>query len=244
MVSIGAHMILAINTSTAHTGLALLREDGTVLGEYSVSAGSRHFGNLMPALHFLMFSSKSDIHELTGLVVARGPGSFTGLRVGLSAAKGLCHALDLPVVGVSSLEALASQVPYSSLPVMPVIDSRKGEFFTARFIWSNDQGLLRNSEDVYLKLEDFPALCKEPTLLIGNDFEGQGAPLRGILGSSVLPAPAHLWNLRASAVGFLGLKRLQSKDFDDPRSLDPVYMRPPDIRPNLFPPAQEVEICC
>lgn len=228
-------MILAISTSTLQFGLALLEEDGNVLAEYFMSKGKGHFGGLMPALDFLLASSKSDIHDLKGVIVAVGPGSFTGLRVGLSVAKGLSHGLDIPVIGVPGLEALAYQLPYSTLPVIPVLDSRKGEFFAARFMWNDDHTLARNREDICLKVEDLSSLCKEPALFVGNDFAGQGSLIKETLGPRATIAPAHLWNPKASAVGLLGLKRFHAHDFDDSQKLSPIYLRPPDIRPNPSP---------
>ncbi|MCP4681263.1 MAG: tRNA (adenosine(37)-N6)-threonylcarbamoyltransferase complex dimerization subunit type 1 TsaB [Desulfobacterales bacterium] len=224
-------MILAINTSTLQFGLALLKRDGTVPAEYFMSEDRRHFGSLMPALHFLLSTTRSHMKDMEAIIVAIGPGSFTGLRVGLSAAKGLCHALDVPVIGVSSLEALASQVPYSHLPITPVLDSRKGELFTARFVWTEDQELVRKGEDISLRLESFPSMFEGPAIFIGNDFGTQGPLIKKELGPRAIPAPAHCWNLKASALGFQGLKRLDANDFDNPQDLGPVYLRPPDIRP-------------
>lgn len=228
-------MFLAINTSTLQFGLALLEDDGTVSAEYLTSRGRRHFGSLMPALGFLLDTLECDVRELKALVVATGPGSFTGLRVGLSAAKGLCHALEAPIIGISSLEALASQVPYSALPIAPILDSRKGEFFTAQFSWSDGRDLLRDKEDMCLKIEDLPSLFEEPILFVGNDFSIQGPLIQRMLGSKAFLAPAHCWTVRATSIGFLGLTRFHSHEFDDPQSISPTYLRPPDIRPNPYP---------
>jgi len=234
-------MILAINTSTREFGLALLEADGTVLTEYLMSKGGGHFGSLMPALHFLLTTSRSVYHDLEAIVVAIGPGSFTGLRVGLSAAKGLCHALEVPIIGISSLEALASELPFSDLPIAPILDSRKGELFTARFFWSDDHNLIRITEDISLRLEEFPPLFEEPALFIGNNFASQGFLIKETLGPRALLSPAHCWNLKASAVGYLGLRRFYAHDFDDLQSLNPIYLRPPDIRPNVFSSLQATD---
>lgn len=229
-------MILAINTSTPQFGLAILEAEGTVRAEYLMSEGGGHFGGLMPALHFLVTTSKVDIKDIKCLAVATGPGSFTGLRVGLSAAKGLCHALDKPIMGISSLEALASQLRYSVLPIAPILDSRKGELFTARFMWSNDQGLNRIMGDTALRFEDFPAVFDKTALFVGNDFSRQGPLLKEILGPRAVLAPPNYWNLKASSIGSLGINRFRARDFDEPQNLTPIYLRPPDIRPNPYPP--------
>jgi tRNA threonylcarbamoyladenosine biosynthesis protein TsaB len=235
-------MILAINTSTPQLGLAILEEEGVVIAEYLMARGGKHFGSLMPALHFLFSTSKLDIRDLKGLTVAIGPGSFTGLRVGLSVAKGLCHALDIPIVGISSLEALASQLTVSDLPIAPILDSRKGELFAARFIWNNDHGLSRDMKDTPVKLEDFPSVFDKAVFFIGNDFSGQAPLLKEMLGPRAKLAPPRCWNLKASLVGSLGLKRFHAHDFDDPQDLTPIYLRPPDIRPNPYPLEKTVQV--
>ncbi len=232
-------MLLAVNTSTLQYGLALLESDGTILAEYSTSGGKGRFGSLVPALKFLFKTSQCDVREIEALIVATGPGSYTGLRVGLSVAKGLCHALEAPIIGISSLEALASQIPYSDLPITPILDSRKGEVFTARFSWSNEGNLLRREKDICLKIEDLPSFVEEPVVFVGNDYPVQGPLVKGMFGSRVFLGPAHCWTVRASSVGFLGLGRFHSHEFDDPQVLNPAYLRPPDIRPDPYRPVSE-----
>ena len=227
-------MLLALNTSTPQFGLALLNEDGTILAEYFISK-EKGFGSLMPTLQFFVSKLNADIHDLKAVFVAVGPGSFTGLRVGISAAKGLCHGLEIPIIGISSLEALAAQILYSELPVTPILYSRKNEVYTAQFTLNKNGDLTRCMADAALKIEDLPLTFKDPSLFIGNDFASQGTAVLEVLGSMARLAPAHCWHLRASAVGELGLKRLNALDFDDPLTLDPLYLRPPDIRPNPFP---------
>ncbi len=227
-------MILAINTSTPQFGLAILDDDGTILAEYFMSKEKGHFGSLMPALHFLFSKLNAKLNDQKAVIVAKGPGSFTGLRVGLSMAKGLCHGLKVPLIGISSLEAMAFQIPYSNLPIAPILFSRKDEFYTAQFIRTDGDNLLRNMDDVVVKIDDTPSMFEKPTLFIGNDYSKQGPVLTEMLGSLAYLAPPHLWNLKASAVGTLGLKRFHSHDFDNSLILDPIYLRPPDIRPNPF----------
>ncbi len=229
-------MILAINTSTLQFALALMETDGSILAEYLSANGKGHFGALMPALDFLLKTSELDLIELKALIVAVGPGSFTGLRVGLSAAKGICHGLDIPIIGISSLEALASQVLFPDLSINPILDSRKGEFFAAQFIYRGERKLTRKMEDICLKADELSLLSSEHSVFIGNSYASQAELLKKIIGPQVLLAPPHFWNLSASAVGFLGLKRFLARDFDNPETLNPLYLRPPDIRPNPIPP--------
>jgi tRNA threonylcarbamoyladenosine biosynthesis protein TsaB len=229
-------MLLAINTSTLQFALALVENDGSVRAEYISTNGKGHFGSLMPALDFLLKTSERDLNEVKGLAVAIGPGSFTGLRVGLSTAKGLCHGLDIPIMGISSLQALASQVLFPDLTITPLLDSRKGEFFTAKFVWSGKRELARKMDDICVKVDDLPSMSSGQSIFIGNSYSSQAALLKRIIGPQAPLAPPHFWNLNASAVGFLGLQRFLAGDFDNPESLKPLYLRPPDIRPNPVPP--------
>jgi tRNA threonylcarbamoyladenosine biosynthesis protein TsaB len=196
----------------------------------------------MPTLDFMISALGADIHEMQGVIVAKGPGSFTGLRVGLSAAKGLCHGLDIPLIGVSSLEALASQLPFSTLPINPVLDSRKDEVFTAEFIFEAYDRVSRRSEDISVKYDDLPTLFKGSRVFVGNDFSTQASHLERLCGSRALLAPSYCWNLKPSVLGVMGLERFHSQDFDDPQELLPVYLRPPDIRPNPYPLLQDTTV--
>lgn len=227
-------MLLAINTSTPQFSLALLSREGSIVAEHLMSQGKGHFQNLMPTLQVLLHSAERDIHEVTCISLAAGPGSFTGLRIGISLAKGLCHALRVPVLGVSSLKALAVQVPYADVPVVPLLYSRKGEVFAARFVWDKDRHLTRVLEDTWVRLGDIPHVFHGPTLFVGNDYANQGKQLKAILKEGALLAPIHCWCPRASSVGSLALQRFLDGDTEDPHTLHPIYLRPPDIRPNPF----------
>lgn len=228
-------MVLVFNTSTIQLSIALIKEDGTVFSEYFMSSVSKNFTNLMPGIDFLLTTSKVNTQNIRALIVATGPGSFTGLRVGLSAAKGMAQGLQIPIIGVSSLEALASQLPYTTYPICSMIDSRKREVFTSLFSWKDDHEMIRIQEDACLQIKDLPSIIHETTLFLGNDFNNQGHLIKAMLGPKALLAPPHLWNLKASTVGSLGLRRFLERDFDDLQDLVPSYMRPPDIRPNPFP---------
>jgi tRNA threonylcarbamoyladenosine biosynthesis protein TsaB len=227
-------MILAINSSTTQFGIALMKEDGVVSAEYLISPKDRNFMEFVPALHSLLASAGNTPKDLTAVVTATGPGSFTGLRVGLAAAKGLVHGLGIPLIGVSSLEAMANQIHHISYPLCAMISSRKGEVFTAFFKWSDDQGMMRSGEDRSHKLNDLDSIIDVPTLFLGNDFNSQGIYIKELLGNKAILAPHYLWVMRPSVVGAMGLRRFKNKDFDDIRDLVPVYLRPPDIRANPY----------
>jgi tRNA threonylcarbamoyladenosine biosynthesis protein TsaB len=228
-------MILAINTSTPQFSVAVLQESGSILAEQVIAAKSKNFRLFMPVLNGVLEHSGVEFRQLRALVVAVGPGSFTGLRVGLALAKGICQGLGIPVIGVSSLEAMASQWPDGAFPICSIIDSRKGEAFAAVFR-REDQELVRMSPDRCLKFDDLRGMIEETTLFLGNDFDRQEGMIREILGLKAKIAPSHSWVLRASAVGLLGMRRMREQGPGSLLDLTPLYLRPPDIRPNPFSP--------
>lgn len=223
-----------MNTSTIPFGLAFMDRQGELFGEHLFSSGAKNYHGFMPSLIYLFSSQNRALEDIEAIFVATGPGSFTGLRVGLSMAKGLAHGLKVPILGVSSLEAMAGQMPYATFPICAMITSRKGEIFMAMFHWDHEKGLQRITGDNTMKLTDMPFVIEKSTLFIGNDFRNQGNKMKDLLGEKAFLAPPHLWNLKASSVGNTGLKRFLKDESDNIRDLVPRYLRPPDIRPNPF----------
>lgn len=222
-------IILSINTSTKQYSIALLEND-TVVGEYLISSGSSHFRDLMPCIDDLFKKTTLTPGQLGAVAVSIGPGSFTGTRVGLAVAKGLSQGLRIPILGVSTLPALASQIPYARKDICSLVTSRKGEVFAALFRRDRDDHLIRIEEDFSLKVEDLPVLIKRKTIIIGNDFTAQGPLVKQYAGKNALFAPPNLWNLRASSIGALALQRLEQGDSDAASTLVPLYLRDADIR--------------
>lgn len=230
-------MILAFNTSTRQSSIALLDTNREIIAEYLMVAGRGHFGGLLPAVDMVIAGAQASRKDIQCVSVATGPGSFTGLRVGLSLAKGICEALCVPLIGVSSLRALALQVPFTSQPVAPILTSRRGEVFTALFLQNQKNGLERIRKDSCLKLDDLPGHFGEAPVFIGNDYSTQGKRLIELLDDHTRIAPPLHWNLRASSIGALAAARFLKGDSDDPESLIPRYFRPPDIRSQTHLPA-------
>ena len=226
-------MILALNTSTRQCSMALLHKDCTVIAEQLMFEGTGHFSGLMPAIHMLLTAAEFTPKDIKCVAVATGPGSFTGLRVGLSLAKGFCQALQIPIIGISSLKALAFQLPFTASPIAPILSSRKGEVFTSLFQWDPENRLQRMEKDNCFKISEFPEIFRQTTVFVGNDYANQGPLLKERLGTRARIAPPHCWQLKASAIGALALARFDAGDMDNPDNLIPRYYRSPDIRPNL-----------
>jgi tRNA threonylcarbamoyladenosine biosynthesis protein TsaB len=222
--------VLGINTATAPFSTALVREDGALIAETLLVPPSKGFGLFMPALHQMLSSAGANPKDLKALAVASGPGSFTGLRVGLAAAKGLCRGLGIPAVAVSSLEALAAQCPVFGHPICALIGSRRGEFFTAFFRATAGGEMVPVKEASCLNIEGVADMVDEKTFFLGDNYSKQGVLLREVLGDKALLAPPYLWNVRASVVAVRGLLKAEQSGFDELKNLLPCYMRPPDIR--------------
>jgi len=205
-------------------------KDEVVLGEYILPSSPSHFSNLMPSIDDLLVKVGLVPQSIDGLIVALGPGSFTGIRIGLSIAKGFSECLSIPIIGIHTLVAMASQLPYLHEDICPLVTSRKGEVFAAIFRWSAHGHLLRCKEDTCLKINDLSFITENKTIFIGNDFGNQGPIVQQQFGGNHKLAPTNFWSLRASSLGILGLKKFQKSGSDNVDELVPIYLRGADIR--------------
>ncbi len=217
-------MILAFETSTPCASLALC-SGGDLVCELSIETKNRHGEALAPALDFMMKSAGIAFADVEAYAAGIGPGSFTGLRTGLAFVKGLVLANPRPFSAVSSLAALAMDAAYFDGPVLPVIDARKGEVFTAVFRGNGQGGLSRQSDDMAILPEGLAELTKGRTLILGAGLKGHLEAIKRAVGERAVIGPETLWNPRACRVAFLAHSRLSQGLFDDPESLTPVYVR-------------------
>lgn len=217
-------MLLAIDTSTSQTGLACYDARG-LLGECVWHSGRDHTAQLLPQLALLLGHLGVSRADLSAVGVALGPGSWSGLRVGMSTAKGLALALGLPVIGVGTLDALAHQHRQPGRLLFPLIRLGRDRFATAEFGRSAASRAAPEPRNVTL-----PEICAEihdRALFCGDiDAEVQAA-LRQLLGDHAqFPAPAA--NLRRPGyLAELAWQRLQEGRADDVAALEPIYLGHP-----------------
>lgn len=138
--------ILAIDTSNQVLGAAIVKDE-QVIGEVVTNLAKNHSVRLMPAIEKLMNEVSMKPEQLDKIVVAKGPGSYTGVRIGLATAKSLAWALNIPVVGVSSLEVLAYQGRFFDGIVCPFFDARRGLVFTGLYEWNDNNGKFDSVEE-------------------------------------------------------------------------------------------------
>ncbi|WP_017729463.1 tRNA (adenosine(37)-N6)-threonylcarbamoyltransferase complex dimerization subunit type 1 TsaB [Halalkalibacterium ligniniphilum] len=195
---------LAIDTSTYVMGVAVL-DGNQVLGEMTTNLKKNHSVRLMPAIELLMKDVNVKPAELERIVVAEGPGSYTGVRIGVTTAKTLAWSLGISLVGVSSLEVMAQRGRYFSGLIVPLIDARRGQVYTGLYQWDgkdikkvDDERLIQASE-----WADSVSRYEQPVLLIGQDLEIHGSTfkegLKGLgviaVSTEMLPSPAELARL-------------------------------------------------
>ncbi|MBN1862441.1 MAG: tRNA (adenosine(37)-N6)-threonylcarbamoyltransferase complex dimerization subunit type 1 TsaB [Dehalococcoidales bacterium] len=220
-------MQLAIDTSTDTASLALA-QDGEILAELSWRCGQNHTITLLPYLTSLLSQAGLELGAVTGITVARGPGSYNGLRVGISTAKGLALSLGVPIVGISTLAAAAYQHAGAGLPVGALFNAGRGEIAAAVYDMRGDSWQPVIAEHI-TTVEALCAWIDKKTVFCGELSEALGDQLRERLGEKALIVSAAARLRRAGFLAELGEKRLAAGDFDSPASLSPMYLRRPHI---------------
>ena len=210
-------LLLALETASPFASVALL-EGERLIAEVGASGTRPHSARVLPAIHALMELVGASLADVGGYAVSVGPGSFTGLRVGVATVKGLAFGDAVPVAAVSTLQALASSAHSSDLPVLACLDARRSEVYAAA--WSAGREVVV-PEGVYgaaTLAERLPGPC----LLVG--CAGEERVLEGL--AAQLPVTlAHPQPLRAWWVGVLGARLLAAGEGVSPSALAPRYVR-------------------
>ncbi len=216
--------ILAVDTSTMLGGVAVMGAEEGLIIEAKLNVKTTHSERLMTVIDLVLKKSGLDLAEIDVFGLAIGPGSFTGLRIGLSAIKGFSYATGKPVVSVPTLEAFAWNFPYSVHPVCTMLDARKKEVYAAVFRWKED-GFERMVDEVSVRPSDLAALLEGPVIFAGEGAEIYRQTISGIAGENALFPAKHHMVPSPSNVACLGLKKAANGDFSDPVSLVPLYIR-------------------
>ena len=216
-------MLLAIDTSTRYAGVALA-QDGQVISCRSWYSRASHTAELMPAVAGILEGHRLAARDLTGIAVALGPGGFSALRVGISAAKGLALAAGNLLVGVSTLDLEAYPYLPSGAPVCALLDVGRQEVAAARFAQDGQ----RLAEDILGPPAELLHDITEPTIFCGEGVTQWIGLIRERLGNLALPIAsppaARLWSLAA-----LAQQRMDLGLMDDLATLQPHYLRMPSI---------------
>ncbi len=214
--------ILGVESATPVAAVAVAAED-KILSERMVNNRKTHSVNLLPMIKAVLKDSGIELNELSGIAVSSGPGSFTGLRIGMSTAKTLAHVVNLPIVGISTLDALALRFSAGTQLVCPILDARKNEIYA---------GIYRRGEclrgPMALSVKELAKTIDEygeDILFLGDGVLTYQEQLVKELGSGVHVAPVSSLLPGGGEIACLGLKRIQAGDYTTPFKLLPCYVR-------------------
>lgn len=220
--------ILAVDTATEICGVAIMIDE-EIVSESTTPQGRTHAQGVMDTIRRALVQSGTTVADLTGLVVTRGPGSFTGLRIGISTVKGLAAAAGKPIVGVSTLAVLAHQAPDSAHWVCPMIDARRNEVYWS--LYERQAGsILRVCPEQVGIPEQIKEKIDQPCLFIGNGARRYATRIEQCLSFPVLLADERCDIPRPGTLARLGMQRLKRNQFDDPHPFSPVYLRKSDAK--------------
>jgi len=218
--------MLCVDTATEVCGIGLA-VDGRCELEVMLTSGLTHTKVLMEGIQTAMALLGWETTELDAVAVTRGPGSFTGLRIGISAVKGLAFALGKPLIGVSSLEVLAHQAPDGYPVVCPIIDARRKEVYWSLF-HRTDQGLQRVCEERAGAAADAAGQAADRCFFIGNGALLYAKELKARCPDAGFAGAAELNMPRPAVVARLAGRRMAAGLIEDVRSFRPVYLRKSD----------------
>jgi tRNA threonylcarbamoyladenosine biosynthesis protein TsaB len=216
---------LAVETSGRIGSVALADESG-VLAEAQFPHGLQHAAEIIPMIDRLCRAQKWSPRDLEELYVSAGPGSFTGLRIGITLAKTLAFATGLRLVAVPTVRVLVENAPADARHVIIVLDAKREQIFTARFEREGDEWIEREGahlDSLVGMLERSP----RPVHLLGEGipYHQKFIPADD---SGIIVTPEESWRARAAVVAMLGKRLAERKEFADPDQLTPIYIRMPE----------------
>ena len=216
--------ILAIETATVAGSIAIVDDSAGLIGEVRMDVKVVHAERLMPSIEWLLQASGIQINDIDAYAVSIGPGSFTGLRIGLSTAKGFSYATGKPVVPVPTLDAFARTLPFCPYIICPILDARKNQVYAAFYKW-NGSVCNKIMSETAISPADLLNKLSEPAVFMGDGVKSYGKLISDTLQDKAIFAPASRMSPAASTVGEIALEKLKQGIVADPVSLVPLYIR-------------------
>lgn len=226
-------IILAIETTSSAASVALI-DEYKLIGEYTSNAKLTHLQKLMPMIDHLLKNCDQSIDDVNMIAVSEGPGSFTGIRIGVSAAKALAQVKDIPIVSVPTLKALAYNIPCYPGVICPILDARRQQVYTCVYQWEYDdfkeiiEPGAYEIEELTEKLKDYKDI-----MFIGDGIVPYKESIIHQLGDVAHFAPQYLKMQRASSVAQLGYKMYQKGWTLNCYEAKPNYFRKSEAERNL-----------
>lgn len=222
--------ILAVDTAEQGCSIALVNDGIPVCERYGAGL-KNHAVTFLPLVEKMLAEDAGQtLDDLDGFVVSRGPGSFTGLRIGLSMVKGLALATGKPVAGISSLDGIAWRMSHASLPVCAMLDARRGEVYCALYQFENGV-LISKGEEMVVPPEGVLAMAGDTALFVGSGAVAHARHITRELGSGAVFAPGFQNHVSALALAHVFFHDPHGY-LKDPAVLVPVYLRRSDAEIN------------
>ncbi len=219
-------MLLAIDTATRHASIALYGDDGPVV-EHSWLSRNRHSVELAPAIAAMLVQQRIPSTELTGVAVASGPGSFTGLRIGMSVAKGFALGLNIPIVGIATLDVVAYATGDVGLPVIAALETGRGRLCVATYAFRDGLPTVQRPPEIVRSAEWAPP-TEVPLVVTGELDAALVERLLTLPGSERITLLTPAGSLRrAGYLAEMAQERFEQGTVDDLDSLSPTYAQYP-----------------
>lgn len=215
--------VLALETATKAGSIAIA-DEGVFIGEVRLDVSIAHAERVMDSIAWLLKSSHISIGEIDAFALSIGPGSFTGLRIGLSTIKGLAFSTKKPVVPVPTLDAMARRLPFSSYYICPMLDARKDEVYTALYRWEGN-ACVKIIPETAVEPGEFLRTLKGPAVFMGDGAVKYKNVISGILKTDALFPPSSFMSPAASSIAEIALEKLRDGIEAGPVSLTPLYIR-------------------
>lgn len=215
--------ILGVDTSSLKGSIAITLND-KIISEKAISGHASYSKNLFLLVDSILQETNLNISQIDAFAVSIGPGSFTGLRVGLSSVLGFSLAQKKPVVSIETLLAMTHAIPFTKYVICPVIDARKGELYTSFFQYNENGQICRIGEDRTVKPELLVNEINKPTLFFGSGVDTYGKVLSQKLGSLAVFDNGSS-NTTAASVAKLAYEKIKNGEETDSALLKPKYIR-------------------
>lgn len=224
-------IVLGIESSTPVASVALVSPEG-LRGEFTLNIGLTHSEQLLPLVDSLLSHARIPLQQVGGLAVSAGPGSFTGLRIGMATAKGLAQGLGIPLIGVPTLHAMAWNRAGERGLISPVMNARMGEVYTALFRFEGEQEEQLEPYQAVTPLQWSQTLAAygDTVLLLGDGADIFATEWRKTLGDAARFLPRHILANGAAGTAWLGRIKLLRGLKDDLYDLKPFYIRPAEAQ--------------
>lgn len=216
--------ILSLETSTMLGGVAIVDGQSGLIAETRLNVKTTHSERLMTAVHNTLYQSELELKDIDVFAVAIGPGSFTGLRIGLSTVKGLSFATGKPIVTVPTLDAFAWNFPFSRFPVCLMLDARKKEVYAAVFQWE-DSGFIKLIDDISVKPADLLHELQGTVVFAGEGAQLYAKEISEVMQDRAIIAPLDKMVPSPANVATIGLSKAVKGEYADAAEASPYYIR-------------------